>query len=63
MSYSMMMGSGINSYWFTSSYEVVGDCCNYLTITSDVHKDDYGDYTISCKKCGGAIDIWKDDDE
>lgn len=58
----MIMGSGINSYWFTSSYDVAGMCCNYLTVTNDVHKDDYGDYTIACEKCGGAIDVWKDDD-
>lgn len=62
-----MMGSGIYSYWFSTQDEIHAYCmtCKYVTKTYNVCRDDYGDYSVECKKCKDWIDIWKDtnDDE
>lgn len=58
-----MIGSGFNSYWFSTKNLQAGLCCNYITQTDDVCRDDWGDYHIRCDKCGDYIQIWKDEDD
>lgn len=59
---SLMRGSGYHSYWFSTKDRVHGYCstCNYITGTYDVCRDDWGGYSIICKKCDDYVEIWKD---
>jgi hypothetical protein len=65
MSSISLIGSGYYSYWFSTKDVVNAYCmmCSKITRTRDVCRDDYGDYTVTCRNCNDAIEIWKDHED